>query len=190
MLRGGLHLDNAVDLEDNERVFLADFRDETDVMDRAVAPPGSGWPVVLTNPSLCDSVEIVEARVQGFYAANLLIRGTIPRSLSLCTALVHINISDNKLHGPVPDGVGELRQLRTFVANNNRLTGTVPGAFCHCKALNTLTLAGNQLTGEVPRELMRLAALRVLDLYDNQLSNVDVTHSLFNTTMKWCRVNF
>ena len=189
MLRGGLHLDNAVDLPDNERIFLVEFRDETDVMDRAVAPPGSGWPVALSNPTLCESIEITESRMHAFYVGKLGLSGTIPRSLALCTSLVHVNISDNKLHGPIPDGVGELHNLRTFWANNNMLSGPVPDAFKKCRDLNQLSLAANLLTGELPKELMRLAALRILDVYDNRLDHVDVTHTLFSTTMTWCRVN-
>eukprot|EP00937_MAST-01D_sp_MAST-1D-sp2_P000564 g564.t1 len=190
MLSGGLHKDNASDIQANERVFLADFCDETDVMDRVASTPHAGWPVVLTNPTLCDSLQLTHARVSGFHVAGLGLHGTIPRSISMCTALVEVNVSSNNLHGPIPEAIGEIKGLRTFWANDNKLTGTIPARLGECRVLAKLSLAANELTGTIPEQLMSIATLQFLDLFDNKLSNVEASHTLFKEQMHWCQHNF
>nr|NQU90099.1 hypothetical protein [Bacteroidota bacterium] len=103
--------------------------------------------------------------------------------------------SNNNLYGFVPDDIGDLSKMETFVIGNNpnltgslpgsigqfvnlqwfgigncSLTGTIPYTIGNCIQLLQINLAQNNLVGIIPPEIGNLDSLKFLDLNDNQLT--------------------
>jgi hypothetical protein len=76
----------------------------------------------------------------------------------------------NELTGPIPVELGQLTALVELDLYNNKLTGPIPAALGQLGALTILYLGQNELSGPIPTELGQLRALTVLDLNGNQLS--------------------
>ena len=184
----GLHDDNCVLLPSDQVIFLTDFRDETDVMEKEKATASAGWSVIEFNPATCPNVVLEHARLREFVVAKMSIHGTIPSSLTICTSLVHVNLSNNCLHGPLPDAIGDLRALQTLWVNDNQLTGEIPPRLGECTSLVKLSLACNQFVGSVPPALMAIKSLVNLNCFGNLLDNCEDMQRAFSSKMKWCHV--
>lgn len=70
--------------------------------------------------------------------------GTIPSDISKLTSLVHLLLSDNRLHGTIPDtlGVGMTNLVVVDLSSNN-LRGALPHSW-DSTVLQVLNLSGNQ----------------------------------------------
>lgn len=77
---------------------------------------------------------------------NLSSKGitNILSSITSLTALVSIDLSQNKLNGQIPEFLANLTNLRELNLENNSLTGTVPAILLNNKNL-TIRLSGNPL---------------------------------------------
>ncbi|KAI3769116.1 hypothetical protein L6452_00215 [Arctium lappa] len=130
--------------------------------------------------------------------------GVIPNTLP--TSLQFIDISDNKLKGPLTPNVGLLTKLTKLNLGKNQLFGEVPWEIVSCGKLQlldlgnngfsgllpkqlgqipslgiSLNLSCNQFTGEIPPEFIGLAKLTSLDLSHNKLNGtLDVLENLQN----------
>jgi hypothetical protein len=105
--------------------------------------------------------------------------------------------SDNNLNGFVPEDIGDLNEIITFVIGNNpNLAGNLPGSIGqltnmqwfgigNCSIIGTipntignlidllfLNFSDNNLTGEIPHEIGNLFNLQFLILFGNQLTGV------------------
>lgn len=100
------------------------------------------------------------------------ISGTIPSSLCKLQSLLLLDISDNKLCGPVPDcSVDTSTRNPTSMSilnlnlRNNNLSGEFPSFLQYCQHLVFLDLAHNHLFGTlptwIPEKLPNLAFLRL-----------------------------
>ena len=59
--------------------------------------------------------------------ARSSLTGTLPEEIfESCAALVQLNLSDNTLTGPVPEGLALLAQLRALHLGTNQFTGLLP----------------------------------------------------------------
>nr|GEW41150.1 hypothetical protein [Tanacetum cinerariifolium] len=105
--------------------------------------------------------------------------------------LRELDLSDNKLTGPIPEALGKLRSLQVLDISANKLTGSVPEAFGKLRSLQLLDLHINGLTGPVPEALGKLRHLQSLDLSSNllkgpipkfqgELSKLHLDHNKFN----------
>lgn len=56
----------------------------------------------------------------------------------------------NEFSGPIPDGIGNCKQLKTFWANNNMLVGLVPASLATLPLLKDVRLDNNNLLGPAP----------------------------------------
>lgn len=88
------------------------------------------------------------------------------------SALVELNLSNNKLDGALQSQVGQLKHLRVLNVSNNLFTG-VPAEIGQLSDLEVLNLSNNRLTG-LPNELGNLSKLRLLDVSGNQYSAADL----------------
>ncbi|KAJ8442038.1 hypothetical protein Cgig2_007876 [Carnegiea gigantea] len=81
-----------------------------------------------------------------------------------------IDISNNKLEGPIPDGVSNLTDLVFLNLSQNRLNGSITPKISQLTSLQFLDLSNNQLGGEIPTSLSKVSSLEILDLSNNNLS--------------------
>ncbi|RAL52981.1 hypothetical protein DM860_016216 [Cuscuta australis] len=129
--------------------------------------------------------------------SNNMFGGTIEdallEALGKSPYLLYFDISNNKIIGELPSGIGNLRTLGILSASNNFLEGRIPSEICNLSKLNYLGLSQNnfrgaipscsnllalqyihlgknRLTGQIPLELSSCSSLKLLDLMDNQLS--------------------
>ncbi|GJT74357.1 leucine-rich repeat-containing protein [Tanacetum coccineum] len=86
--------------------------------------------------------------------------------------LESLDISNNDIHGHIPDWVGEIGGNRLLVLDlsNNSIAGTIPNVYDAFVAFEGLILNGNQLEGEIPTSLYKCHSLKVLDLGNNYLN--------------------
>ncbi|VAH96438.1 unnamed protein product [Triticum turgidum subsp. durum] len=100
------------------------------------------------------------------------ISGTIPSSFCKMRSLILVDISGNKLNGPIPDcstntsttNMTSMSILNLSLRNNN-LSGEFPSFLQHCQELVFLDLAHNHFVGTLPtwiqEKLPQLAFLRL-----------------------------
>ena len=81
-----------------------------------------------------------------------------------------LQLTENNLTGPIPDGFGKFRNLRWLYLYDNNLTGSIPPELGTLPKLECLFLNGNSLTGTIPAELGNLPNLQMLHLSGNNLT--------------------
>ncbi|KAG2708735.1 hypothetical protein I3760_05G207000 [Carya illinoinensis] len=81
-----------------------------------------------------------------------------------------IDLSSNKLHGEVPEGITKLTELLALNLSRNNLTGLIPPKIGLLKNLESLDLSRNYLCGEIPMSISSISFLSQLDLSTNNLS--------------------
>ncbi|KAL5995721.1 hypothetical protein ACLOJK_025790 [Asimina triloba] len=121
-------------------------------------------------------------RVESFavnLSANQISGGMNGRSIFSCSKLKSFQAADNRLSGPFPSGIGNLRTISCLDLRRNNLSGALPEPLTGLKNLKWLLLGENQFTGEIPAEVGRLASLLVLDLSRNALTS-EIPASLAN----------
>ena len=84
--------------------------------------------------------------------------------------VTRLDLSYNWLTGPIPETLGQLKNLQDLYLSGNRLTGTIPETLGQLDSLQYLYLDDNQLTGPIPETLGNLNSLQYLYLDDNQLT--------------------
>ncbi|KAL3533535.1 hypothetical protein ACH5RR_007056 [Cinchona calisaya] len=88
--------------------------------------------------------------------------------------LNEINLSDNNLQGPIPDGFGSMIAIKHLDLSENKLEGGIPESLGNCSTLISLQLSGNRLTGQLIELVRNLSwtnqsLLEYLILDGNQL---------------------
>ncbi|KAK4489938.1 hypothetical protein RD792_000587 [Penstemon davidsonii] len=81
-----------------------------------------------------------------------------------------IDLSQNKLTGPIPNELGNLTGIHTLNLSHNDLTGLIPTSLSNMKEIESLDLSCNKLSGQIPEELTRLTFLSVFSVAFNDLS--------------------
>ncbi|XP_021736227.1 probable LRR receptor-like serine/threonine-protein kinase At1g53430 isoform X2 [Chenopodium quinoa] len=78
-------------------------------------------------------------------------------------------LEDNRLGGPLPKSLGNLKSLRRMVLAANFFNGTIPETFVNLKNLTELRLTGNLITGKIPDFLGTLTNLNAFDIQGTSL---------------------
>ncbi|GAU10678.1 hypothetical protein TSUD_425090, partial [Trifolium subterraneum] len=94
--------------------------------------------------------------------------------------------SRNKFEGEIPNGIGELHELKGLNLSHNRLVGHIPQSMGNLTNLESLDLSSNMLTGVIPAELTNLGFLEVFNLSNNHLVGEIPQGPQFNTFSKNC----
>ncbi|KAK2973045.1 hypothetical protein RJ640_020405 [Escallonia rubra] len=81
-----------------------------------------------------------------------------------------IDLSWNKLTGPVPYEIGYLSDIHALNLSHNHLTGPIPESFSNLKQIESLDLCHNSLSGQIPLKLVELNYLSVFTVAYNNLS--------------------
>eukprot|EP00752_Nemacystus_decipiens_P005336 g4840.t1 len=115
-------------------------------------------------------VTIKEGRVSAIRLQSNNLRGPIPQELGNLRDLESLMLSNNQLTGPIPPELGKLHALKTLSLGSNQLSGPIPPELGNVTALQTLRLNRNQLSGRLAPELGKLEILDTLSLGANQLS--------------------
>ncbi|KAK3019165.1 LOW QUALITY PROTEIN: hypothetical protein RJ639_004714 [Escallonia herrerae] len=97
--------------------------------------------------------------------------GMIPEQLVGLSSLSRaLYLNQNRLTGPLPLQVGNLKNLGLLNISGNRLTGAIPSALGDCQVLEFLDMHDNLFEGTIPSSLKQLKGIKVLDLSRNMLS--------------------
>ncbi|XP_024376899.1 protein STRUBBELIG-RECEPTOR FAMILY 8 isoform X1 [Physcomitrium patens] len=85
---------------------------------------------------------------------NNKLSGTLDGQVfSKLTNLITLDISNNAITGPIPEGMGDMVSLRFLNMQNNKLTGPIPDTLANIPSLETLDVSNNALTGFLPPNL-------------------------------------
>ncbi|XP_060671444.1 probable LRR receptor-like serine/threonine-protein kinase At3g47570 [Ziziphus jujuba] len=104
-----------------------------------------------------------------FFQNNL--SGTIPKQLiGLSTLAEGLDLSWNRLTGPIPMEVGNLVNIQYLRLEENKLNGEIPETLSGCTSLMYLHLGGNSLQGNIPSSLVTLRGIEEMDFSSNNLS--------------------
>ncbi|XP_042942796.1 receptor-like protein EIX2 [Carya illinoinensis] len=81
-----------------------------------------------------------------------------------------IDLSNNKLHGEIPEGITNLTELIALNLSRNNLSGLITPKIGLLRNVESLDLSRNQFYGEIPMSISNLSFLNQLDLSANDLS--------------------
>ncbi|XP_065035149.1 receptor-like protein EIX2 [Musa acuminata AAA Group] len=90
-------------------------------------------------------------------------------SISLMKSL---DLSNNRLTGEIPKGIGDLAGLKNLNLSRNHLQSKIPREIGGMKSLESLDLSINDLSGSIPESLSTLYSLSYLNLSYNNLSGM------------------
>ncbi|CAN6682682.1 unnamed protein product [Malus baccata var. baccata] len=99
------------------------------------------------------------------------VTGPIPQSLGNLKNLTALYLSANGITGILPSALINITQLEILDLSRNAITGSIPSGFANLGKLESLDLSSNFLSGPVPPGLGTLSWLKFLDLSDNSLTD-------------------
>ncbi|KAG5564565.1 hypothetical protein RHGRI_000671 [Rhododendron griersonianum] len=112
--------------------------------------------------------------LRDFYMSSCNIE-VLPDFLRTSENLEKLDLSDNRIHGQIPDWVGFIGKASLC------LTGHIPASLGDLASLESLDISSNQLTGRIPSQLRSLTFLAVLNLSWNHLHGPIPQGLQFNT---------
>jgi len=101
-----------------------------------------------SNNMLTGSIPEVIYKLNSVYIDNNYLCGTIP-STSYSCRLSQLLLHRHRLSGTIPNSLTNCTALTTFTANNNHLSGRLPSGILKLGFLDTLQVAYNLLSGRI-----------------------------------------
>jgi len=99
-------------------------------------------------------------RLKVFFARSNGLVGTIPSEIADWTILEQLDLSNNKLSGPLPSQIPH--ELTVFDVSNNALTGSLTFELGNLKKCRKMFLENNSFVSSIPSEIGNLVKLEVL----------------------------
>jgi hypothetical protein len=81
-----------------------------------------------------------------------------------------LRLSSNRLSGPIPETIGNLRNVKALELESNTLSGTLPASLSNMEDLEALLLGSNELSGTLPPDLSQATGLKVVNFENNNLA--------------------
>jgi Leucine-rich repeat (LRR) protein len=103
------------------------------------------------------------------YLSNCSLEGRIPEGLGNLTQLRNLELSWNRFSGEIPGDIVKLTNLRQLELYKNFLTGKLPAGFRNLTSLVNLDVSTNNLQGNIS-EVRFLTNIASLNLYENQFT--------------------
>ncbi|KAM7470169.1 hypothetical protein LguiA_008352 [Lonicera macranthoides] len=109
-------------------------------------------------------------------SSNKGLRAPLPQSLGNLKNLTFLGLNNNSLTGPIPPSIGSLSRLSWLDLSENQLTGGIPVSSGTASGLDRLSRARhlrldwNSFVGSVPRTLNSLGNVTELNLSNNNLT--------------------
>ncbi|KAM0069134.1 putative leucine-rich repeat-containing, plant-type, leucine-rich repeat domain superfamily [Helianthus debilis subsp. tardiflorus] len=97
---------------------------------------------------------------------------SLPNQLEQLVNLVHLDLGENGISGPIPESIGNLSFLRSLNLYGNLISGPIPYSVGGLSSLESFDVLYNHLTGTLPESLGQLSKLKYLDLSHNLLTGV------------------
>ncbi|KAF7822873.1 receptor-like protein EIX2 [Senna tora] len=98
--------------------------------------------------------------------------GQLPEGLLNLRKIKSLNLNDNKLSGPIPNWLGRFELLQYLKVSENLFEGPIPSTLGNLSSLISLDVSSNQLNGSLPESLGQLLNLEELSLGDNFLRGI------------------
>ncbi|XP_002532709.2 leucine-rich repeat receptor-like serine/threonine-protein kinase BAM3 [Ricinus communis] len=126
---------------------------------------------------------------------NNYLTGRVPLQTSkLSSKLEQLNLSDNRLSGPLPASIGNFSSLQILLLSGNQFIGKIPPEIGQLKNVLTLDMSRNNFSSNIPSEIGNCPMLTFLDLSQNQLSGpipvqISQIHILNYFNISWNHLN-
>ncbi|XP_012490947.1 probably inactive leucine-rich repeat receptor-like protein kinase At5g48380 [Gossypium raimondii] len=112
-----------------------------------------------------------ENRVLNIRLADMGLKGVFPQGIVKCKSITGLDLSSNKLYGPIPSNISQIIHYVTSLdLSSNNFSGEIPPALANCSFLNILKLDYNSLTGSIPPVLSLLNRIKTFSVSNNLLS--------------------
>lgn len=112
-----------------------------------------------------------ENKVLNLRLTDMGLRGQFPRGIRNCSSMTGLDLSSNKLYGPLPDDISKLVGFLTGLdLSSNNFSGSIPSNLANCTYLNSLKLDHNRFSGQIPPQLGQLGRLKSFSVANNLLS--------------------
>ncbi|KAH9623633.1 hypothetical protein KSS87_010166 [Heliosperma pusillum] len=97
--------------------------------------------------------------------------GEFPTWVGNLTRLVALGLGSIRFNeGPIPESLGNLKNLRWLYLSNSERVGEIPESIFGLHELDTLDLSRNQLSGMLSKSISELRKVRKIELFLNQLT--------------------
>ena len=103
------------------------------------------------------------------------LNGTIPDVLYLMDSLTTLNLEGNMIFGELSENIGNLASLENLNLAHNMLGGDVPESIGTMRDIRRLQIQDNAFSGDFPVNLRQLRRIELLRLDNNRFSRVENT---------------
>ncbi|KAJ9679622.1 hypothetical protein PVL29_021522 [Vitis rotundifolia] len=103
--------------------------------------------------------------------SNNRLSGELPNCWEQWKDLILLNLANNNFSGKIKDSIGLLHEMQTLHLRSNSFTGAPPSSLKNCKALRLIDLGKNKLSGKITAWMGgSLSNLVVLNLRSNEFN--------------------
>ena len=155
----------------------------------------SNWNKSDEMPCLWNGITCKDQKVASVSIPMKKLVGNFPSSFGNLSNLVHVNLRNNSLYGPLPLDLFQAQGIQKLILSGNSLYGHVPNEIGNLKFLRILDLSQNSFNGSLPSSILQCKRLKSLVLSHNNfigslpngfgrvlksLEKFDLSYNMFN----------